>query len=79
MANNQANDRYNPPGNMHSDFESFRWSEIPVGQLFWRYDDTRGNNYAFRKLNDDMEENSLQTKSQQVVTIGKYDMVYQKI
>ena len=79
MANNQANDRYNPPGNLSTDFESFRWSEIPIGTLFWRYNDSRDNNYAFRKINDDVEENSLQTKSQQVVSIPKYDMVFQKI
>tara|TARA_Y100001937_G_C7118948_1_gene331579 strand:+ start:439 stop:678 length:240 start_codon:yes stop_codon:yes gene_type:complete len=79
MANNQANDRYNPPGNLSTDYESFRWSEIPIGTLFWRYNDDRANNYAFRKLTDGNTENSLQTKSQQVVTIDKFDMVYQKI
>ena len=79
MANNQANDRYNPPSVNDPDFESFRLSEIPIGQLFWRYNDDRSVNHAFRKLTDDVNDNVLNTKSQQVITIPVSDIIYQKI
>tara|TARA_Y100001970_G_scaffold274817_1_gene375177 strand:- start:1259 stop:1498 length:240 start_codon:yes stop_codon:yes gene_type:complete len=78
MPNNPVRDSYNPKGTLDTDFETFRFSEIPEGQLFWRYNDNRGNNYAFRKLNDKQVDNALQTKAQLVVTIKNNDIVYQK-
>ena len=76
---NKATDRYNPKGVSDSDFESFRFSEIPENTLFWRFDDDRPNNFAFRKLNDKDSGNTLQTKSQEVVSLDANDIVFQKI
>ena len=79
MANNPAQDRYNGPGLNITEFESFRFSEIPDGQLFWRFNDDRPNNYAFRKLNDDAADNAFSVKGQVNVTVERNDLVYQKI
>ena len=79
MSNNPAQDRYNPKGTATTDFEQFRFSEIQEGQLFWRFNDARPNNTAFRKLSDARVENTLQTKSRQVVTLKANDIIYQKI
>ena len=35
MANDQANDRYNPPGIGQNDFEQVRFDEIEDEDLFW--------------------------------------------
>ena len=78
MPNNPANDRYNPKSTLESDFETFRFGEINEGQLFWRYDDNRSINHAFRKLSDKPTDNALQTKSQDVVSFTPDDIVYQK-
>ena len=33
--NNQAEDRYNPPGVGNDDFESMKFSEVELQDLFW--------------------------------------------
>ncbi len=76
---NKATDRYNPKGVSDDDFESFRFGEIPENTLFWRFSDNRPNNFAFRKLNDNDSDNTLQTRSQEIVSINKNDIVFQKI
>ena len=46
--NNQANDRYNPPGNLSDDFEKFRFSELELDELFWQTNQP-GDNIPWRK------------------------------
>ena len=48
--NNQAEDRYNPPGNLSQDFEKFRFSELEDNQLFWQTNQP-GDNIPWRKVN----------------------------
>ena len=47
--NNQANDRYNPPGNLSDDFEKFRFSGLEINELFWQTN-IPGNNIPWRKV-----------------------------
>ena len=52
MVNDQANDRYNPPGIGDNDFESMRFDEIEDEDLFWLNEQVGNSNPAYRKLND---------------------------
>ena len=75
--NNQANDRYNPPGTKSADFEHFRFSEVPVGELVWFSDNANPNlNHAHRKLD---EGRALDTKTRTIHSIDKKAHSYQKI
>lgn len=75
--NNQANDRYNPPGTKSVDFEYFRFSEVPVGELVWFSDDPNPDlNHAYRKLD---EGKAMDTKTQTVHSIDRKAHSYQKI
>ena len=47
--NNQANDRYNPPGNLSEDFEKYRFSELEMDELFWQTNQP-GDNIPWRKV-----------------------------
>ncbi len=47
--NNQANDRYNPPGNLSEDFEKFKFSDLDVNDLFWQTNQP-GVNIPWRKI-----------------------------
>jgi len=47
--NDQANDRYNPPGNLSADFEKFKFSELEDNELFWQTN-IPGNNIPWRKV-----------------------------
>mgnify|MGYP001315301414 FL=1 len=79
MPNNPARDMYNPKPTNATDFESFRFGEIPVGQLFWVYNDDRPNNIAYRKVTEEKTENSLHTRNRLIVDFDANDIVYQKI
>ena len=77
MANNPAQDRYKPRGINVPDFEYFRFSEVPTGELVWFSDDPNSNlNHAFRKLT---ETTALDTKTQTVHNIATNAHSYQKI
>ena len=47
--NNQANDRYNPPGNLSDDFEKFTFGELEMDELFWQTNQP-GVNIPCRKV-----------------------------
>ena len=47
--NDQANDRYNPPGNLSDDFEKFKFGELEIDELFWQTN-IPGNNIPWRKV-----------------------------
>tara|TARA_Y100000310_G_scaffold267137_1_gene278991 strand:- start:163 stop:393 length:231 start_codon:yes stop_codon:yes gene_type:complete len=48
--NDQAKDRYNPPGNMSLDFEEFQFGELEVDELFWQTNRPTESN-PWRKVN----------------------------
>ena len=48
--NNQANDRYNPPGNLSEDFEKFKFEDLELDDLFWQTNQP-GDNIPWRKVN----------------------------
>ena len=54
--NNQAEDRYNPPGNLSQDFEKFKFSELEIDELFWQTN-IPGNNIPWRKINQTQGRN----------------------
>ena len=47
--NNQANDRYNPPGNLSDDFEKYKFSDLELDELFWQTNQP-GDNIPWRKV-----------------------------
>ena len=61
MSNNQAQDRYNPPGTTEIDFESFRFGELEVNELFWLTENQSAQNVVHRKINQN-EAQQLQTR-----------------
>ena len=54
--NDQANDRYNPPGNLSQDFEKFKFSDLEVNDLFWQTNQP-GVNIPWRKVNQKQGRN----------------------
>jgi len=77
MANNPAQDRYNPRGINVPDFDYIRFSEVSIGELVWFSDDPNPNlNHAYRKLT---ETTALDTKTQTVHNIAINANSYQKI
>jgi hypothetical protein len=77
MGNNPAQDRYNPRGVNSPDFEYFRFSEVPAGELVWFSDNPNPNqNHAFRKLT---ETTAMDTKTQVIQDIETNTHSYQKI
>ena len=74
--NNQAQDRYNAPSNLNIDFETFNFSELPVGELFWLTAESDGNiNTVHRKIN---ENQGTDLKSQVTSQFDSKLKIYQK-
>ena len=77
MSNNLPQDMYNPPSSTAVDFEEFRFSEVPMDELFWLNTSANYNeNTAHRKIND---TEGLNTKTRIVSNFLKESVVYQKI
>ena len=76
MANNQANDRYNPPGIGQNDFEQVRFDEIEDEDLFWLNTDVGNNNPPHRKINDGQGYN---IKTGIVQNFDRMVFVYQRM
>jgi hypothetical protein len=76
MSNDQANDRYNPPG-IGVEFEQFRFSDISVHELFWLTDNVNSNvNVPYRKINETQGQN---VKTREIFIIDSRAHSYQKI
>ena len=73
--NNQANDRYNPPGNLSEDFEKFKFGELEVDDLFWQTN-LPGNNIPWRKTSLTEGTN---IKANTVHSFNPNTVVWQKI
>ena len=77
MSNNLPQDMYNPPSSSAIDFEEFRFSEVPMDELFWlNTNDNSNENNAHRKIS---EVEGLNTKTRLVSNFAKESVVYQKI
>ena len=75
MANNQANDRYNPPGIGQNDFDRVRFDEVEDDDLFWLTQSTAMDNAPYRKLN---ERQGYNTKTSIVADFGLRQEVFQR-
>ena len=73
--NNQAEDRYNPPGNLSHDFEKFRFSELEDNELFWQTNQP-GDNIPWRKVSDTQGRN---LKAQSNHNFNANTIVWQKV
>ena len=77
MSNNPAQDRYNPRGVGKTEYDTMKFEEVAYGTLWWPYNTTNDpENQAFRKID---EATAMNTKTQEVLSVHKYRVVYQKI
>jgi hypothetical protein len=77
MSNNLPQDTYNPPSSTAIDFEEFRFSEVPMEELFWLNKSANpSENTAHRKIS---EVEGLNTKTRIISNFPKEAVVYQKI
>ena len=74
MANNPAEDQYNPPGIGQNDFDRVRFDDIEEEDLFW-LNESKNNNPAFRKMNDNQGYN---TKTGIVQDFNRMQQVFQR-
>ena len=74
--NNQAQDRYDAPRNIDSDFDSFNFEDVDVGHLFWLTEDPDGNvNVVHRKVT---ETEGINLKTQVRQEFDNRRKIYQK-
>ena len=73
--NDQANDRYNPPGNLSQDFEKYKFSELNIDELFWQSNQP-GDNIPWRKVN---ENQATYLKAQTNHNFNPNTVVWQKV
>ena len=73
--NDQANDRYNPPGNLTHDFEEFWFDELELDELFWQTNQP-GENIPWRKVNQIQGKN---LKTQTLHNFNTKTKVWQKV
>ena len=73
--NNQANDRYNPPGNLSQDFEKYTFRELEINELFWQTNKP-GNNIPWRKVSETQGRN---LKAEQNHNFDPNTVVWQKV
>ena len=73
--NNQAGDRYNPPGLGSLDFEEFSFSELEVDELFWQTNQP-GDNIPWRKTSPTQGTN---IKAKTTHNFNPNTVVWQKV
>ena len=73
--NNQAKDRYNPPGNLSEDFEKFKFSDLELNELFWQTNQP-GDNIPWRKVSVTQGRN---LKAQTDHNFNPNTVVWQKV
>ena len=77
MSNNLPQDTYNPPSTTAIDFEEYRFSDIPLDELFWlNKNPNPSENNAYRK---DSDTEGMNTKTRLVSSFERSLKVYQKI
>ena len=75
MANNPAEDNYNPPGIGQNDFDEFRFDDIEDEDLFWLGTANNDTNAPYRKINDNQGYN---TKTGIVADFDRQQIIYQR-
>ena len=73
--NNQAEDRYNPPGLSNDDFEYMKFSEVELDDLFWLKNTSGNENPPYRKIDESSGGN---TKTRLSENFNSNDVVYQR-
>ena len=73
--NNQAEDRYNPPGNLSQDFEEYKFGELEMNELFWQTNKP-GNSIPWRKVSQTQGTN---LKADTTHNFNQNTRVWQKI
>ena len=73
--NDPVNDRYEPPSNMSTDFERFKFNELEVDELFWQTNQP-GDNIPWRKVDQTRAKN---LKTQTIHSFQAGTVVYQKV
>ena len=77
MSNNLPQDMYDPPSSTAIDFEEYRFSDIPLEELFWlNMNSHPDKNNAHRKIGD---TEGMNTKTRLVSQFERSLKVYQKI
>ena len=73
--NNPANDRYNPPSNMSTDFEEYSFEDLELNELFWQTNRPEETN-PWRKVS---ETQGMNLKTQATHNFKPRTKVFQKI
>ena len=73
--NNQANDRYNPPGSLSVDFEEFEFGELEDNELFWQTNRPEESN-PWRKVS---QTQGMNLRAQSTHSFNPNTVVWQKI
>ena len=76
MANNPAQDRYDPPGIRDLDYEQTIFDELNQGELFWLNTERSDDNHAHRKIS---ETEALNVKLQEVMKFNRHQNVFYKM
>ena len=76
MANNPAQDRYNPPSNRDSDWELINFSELNVGELIWLSNVRSDDNHSYRKTS---EHEAMNVHTRQTKVFNRNDKVYYRV
>ena len=78
MARNDiVGDSYNPPGTSSSDFESMKFNDIDVDELFWLNENPNGDlNNVHRKIS---ETESMNLRTREIDEVSSNIVIYQKI
>ena len=75
MPNDPTQDRYDPPSTASKDFERYKFSEIPVEELFWQTNQP-GDNIPWRKVSQTQGRN---LKAESNHNFKSNTIVWQKI
>ena len=73
--NNPTRDRYEPPSNMSTDFEEFRFEDLEVDELFWQTNRPEESN-PWRKVS---QTQGMNLKAQSTHNFQRKAKVFQKI
>ena len=76
MANNPAQDRYNPPSNLESDWELTNFSELNIGELIWLSNVRSDDNHSYRKTS---ENEAMNVHTRQTKVFNRNDKVYYRV
>ena len=73
--NNPTRDRYEPPSNMSTDYEEYKFEDLEVDELFWQTNRPEESN-PWRKVS---QTSGINLKSQTTHNFNAKTKVFQKI